>query len=1073
MPDGNPRRIRVHLAVALLLVPGCLIAQVRPAPRTHLPIEDGTDMVFVRVPFGNGSSHTTVTQIASDRSGFLWFGTNDGLKRYDGYRIRDFKPDSNNRNSLSGLFVETVFQDRSGRLWVASDLTVDRYDPVLETFTHYPSDPATLEGPVHDVSQDRAGMIWIATAYGLTRIDPATGNKTRYLNNMTAVLRSTFEESDGTFWVVSKESLDIFERRTGQITQHIPLRDRAAESAGTSANPMVRLFQDHSGALWIASARDGLALVDRRKKRLQYFALATGSDPSFEPGVRTIYEDQQGALWVGTDGSGLFKLEPDRKKFVRYRNDPDDPESLSSDRVLALFEDQEGGIWAGTDGSGVVRFPSRPSPFRRYGQSHSHTDYVSSAYEDRRGNIWVGSKGAVNRIDRQTGRFTTYLLGGEQAGLSTSDVLSIVEDASGKLWFGAWGAGLHRFDPQTRAWRTYRHKADDPSSLGQDSVFSLLIDHLGRLWVGTENGLNVFDPKSERFQVYRVSALGSNRERAIAEDSRGMLWLATLYTGMHRFDPATGQFAVYRHSEEPGSLSNDAVTAICIDGSGTVWAGTEDGLNRFDPASGKFTAYYESDGLAGNTVSGIQEDRQGDLWVTTNNGLSHFHRRTNVFENFYRSDGVPSDLTSIWKGRTGEMFIGSFSGLISFLPDRVTQAQYVPAVVLTSLQLNDTPAAIGGESPLKQSISFTDSLILSHQQRAFAFEFAALSYANPLETRYRYKLNGLETEWNEVDATQRLARYTTLAPGNYVFRVQGRINRGAWNEKGAGVNIRIMPPWWGTWWFRTACALTIGLMIWVTYRYRFRQVLGQLNTRFEERLSERTRIARELHDTLLQGFLSASMQLQVAVEQVPPDSPAKLLLGRVLQVMSEVIDEGRNALRGLRSSGSRTMDLELAFSRIPEESAVSVPIAFSVIVEGRRRPLRPAVRDEAYRIGREALLNAFRHSRASKIEVELEYAAKQLRILVRDNGCGIEPQVLRSGREGHWGLSGMRERAERIHARYRILSRPAAGTEIELSIPAHIAFEAQPPNSRPRWISRLYPRRAKQFEPQTESERDA
>ena len=299
------------------------------------------------------------------------------------------------------------------------------------------------------------------------------------------------------------------------------------------------------------------------------------------------------------------------------------------------------------------------------------------------------------------------------------------------------------------------------------------------------DGLNAFDPKTEHFRVYSVPGMGTMRVRAMAEDSQGVLWLATLYNGVLRFDPGTGQFTVYRHSEAAGSLSNDAVAAICVDRSGAIWAGTANGLNRLDAASGKFTAYYERDGLSGNNVKGVQEDQRGDLWMVTNNGLSRFDRASGTFRNYYQSDGIPGDLISVWKGRTGDMFVGSYNGLIRFFPDRVTATEYVPPVVLTGFQIGDKPAGIGGDSPLKQSISLTDSLVLSHQQLIFSFEFAALSFANPSLTRYRYKLEGLESGWNEVDATERSVRYTTLSPRDYVFRVQSRTNRGAWNENGA------------------------------------------------------------------------------------------------------------------------------------------------------------------------------------------------------------------------------------------------------------------------------------------------
>ena len=482
-----------------------------------------------------------------------------------------------------------------------------------------------------------------------------------------------------------------------------------------------------------------------------------------------------------------------------------------------------------------------------------------------------------------------------------------------------------------------------------------------------------------------------------------MLWLATLYNGVQRFDPGTGQFTGYRHSEAAGSLSNDAVAAICVDRSGAVWAGTANGLNRLDAASGKFTAYYERDGLSGNNVKGVQEDQRGDLWVVTNNGLSRFDRGSGTFRNYYQSDGVPGDLISVWKGRTGDLFVGTYNGLIRFFPDRVTATEYVPPVVLTGFQIDDKPARIGGDSPLKQSISLTDSLVLSHQQRIFSFEFAALSFANPSLTQYRYKLEGLESGWNEVDATERSVRYTTLSPRDYVFRVQSRTNRGAWNEKGAAIRIRILPPWWDTWPFRAVYALVFCLALWAAYRLRVRQMVGRLNLRFEERMIERTRIAGDLHDTLLQGFVSASMQLDVAADQVPPDSPLKARLNHILELMSRVSAEGRGALQGLRSPDGDSMHLEQAFAQIEEEfapPATRSPVELRVAVEGRSRPLHPVFRDEVYRIGREAIVNAFRHSGARTIEVEIEYSRKQFSLIVQRRWLRHRPSsaTIRPGR---------------------------------------------------------------------------
>ena len=1022
--------------------------------RIHLPIAEGTDLAFVRVPLDNGSTHATVWQIAKDRLGFLWFSTSDGLKRFDGYRFRDVRPEAGNPYSLSGREVKPLFNDRSGKLWVASDLSVARYDPKTETFTHFSSDPL-VKGPIHDVYQDREGMIWLTTPIGLVRIDPATGKATRQGNLSTNVLRSTLEDKDGTFWVSGRESIEVYDRRTGKVTQHIPLRDN--DETGRFTNISVSLLEDHAGVLWVASERDGLAMVDRRSNRLTYFALSP-DDPNLEPGARAILEDKQGVLWVGTK-NGLYRLDRDRTRFVRYRHDYDDPDSLSSDYVSALFEDDEGGMWAGADRGGIVRFSTHPV-FRReraqHGDKHDdRADYVASAYQDRQGNIWTGGKGILNRIDNQTGRRTSYTLGGPRGGFANADVLAIVEDGAGKLWLATWGGGIHRLDPKTGEWKTYRHNRDDTSSLIQDSVFTLFFDRQGRLWAGTENGLNAFDARTERFQFYRVAELGNNRERAIAQDFQGALWLATLYTGVHRFDPETGRFTVFRHSAAAGSLSNDAASSICVDHNGTVWAGTANGLNRFDAATGKFTAHYERDGLGGMSVTGIQEDERGNLWVTTNRGLSRFDSASNTFQNYYRADGVPSDVSSIWKGRQGEMFVGSYNGLIRFFPDLVTAAQFVPPVVLTDFQLNDLPARVGGNSPLKESIALTRSLTLSYRERIFAFEFAALSFASPMQTRYRYVLENFGATWNDADATQRSVRFTTLAPGDYVFRVQARTNRGTWSENGPSVRIRILPPWWGSWEFRAACALSMCLALWAAYRIRVRQMAGQLNLRFEERLQERTRIAGELHDTLLQGFLSASMQLDVAADTVPRDSPAKPRLNHILELMARITAEGRNALQGLRSPYSDLTRLEKAFAEIQHEfpgQPNEPPVEFRIAVEGQARPLHPVFRDEVYRIGREALLNAFRHSGAKTIELRIEYSRGQFRLLIDDDGRGIDPRVMQTGREGHWGLPGMRERSERIGARFRVWSRSERGTRVELSIPGRIAFQS--PTKR-RWPARV------------------
>jgi hypothetical protein len=333
------------------------------------------------------------------------------------------------------------------------------------------------------------------------------------------------------------------------------------------------------------------------------------------------------------------------------------------------------------------------------------------------------------------------------------------------------------------------------------------------------------------------------------------------------------------------------------------------------------------------------------------------------------------------------------------------------------------------------------------------FGFAGLSLSVPERVRHRFRMDGFDHQWSDPTAARETA-YTNLAAGHYRFRVMASNPDGVWTGAESTFAFEVDPRVWQTWWFRAAAVIAVMGVIFAFYRYRLMLATRRLNVRFEERLAERTRIAQELHDTLLHGFLSASMQVHVAADSLPDESKVKPGLNRAIQLMGQVIDEGRSAVRGLRSThNAASLDLEQAFLRVQEEysGAADGGPAFRVIVEGDPRPLHPLVRDEIYRIGREALWNAFRHAHATEIDVELKYGARNLRVLVRDNGGGIDPQILSKGRDGHWGLSGMRERAERIHATLRVWSNESSGTEVELTIPGSIAFQNRHPR---RWFPR-------------------
>ncbi|RZU35204.1 ligand-binding sensor domain-containing protein [Edaphobacter modestus] len=1017
-----------------------LYADSPPSNVVTLPIQDSTDRVFVPISAGKETSHEWVGQILEDKQGFLWFSTRDGLDRYDGYQIQHYSPDP--KDPITGVFVQkccryALYRDHAGKIWIGANESISEYDPETERFTHLPLPSGKLQGLVRNVSQDKGGIIWLASRRGLTRYNPVNGETARFLHNendagtlSSNFVRSSLETRDGTFWVATNESVDVFDRRTGRVTEHLPLRNPHQNQASTR-NPYVRLLEDHSGVVWIASPRDGLAFIDPQHKKLTFVSLASGSEP--QPGAWAIIEDRYGVLWVGTD-RGLFQLDCARKHFVRYRNDPSDADSLPADWVLALFEDREGGIWVGTANAGVARVSDHPLPFKRYrrGKGVSElfgTNYVLSAYEESPGVVWAGTKGAINEIDLKTGRYAVRPIA------ENTEVASIAKDRSGQFWLGTFDGGLFRFAPATHQTVLYGHNARNNSGCGNNEVRALLVDHHGTVWAGAGAVLCSFDRAKNRFEIYKTGAPNSNEIDTLAEDAAGRLWIGSRHAGLSRFDPATGQFTSFRHSGAAGGLSSDGVTSILVDRSGTIWVGTLGGLNRLDVATGKFTVYMERDGLPSSSINGIAEDMRGDLWITTSYGLSHFSQISKTFFNYFRSDGVFDDLTGAWSGRSGKMLFGSYSGLTVLSPGDIEENRPSPlAVVLTTFRISDKPVPIGANSPLKRSISYTKSLMLSYNQNNLSFEFTALSYADPERTRYRYKLEGLERAWNEVASAQRFARYTSLAPGKYRFQVEGRTIHGNWSEKGAELSIVILPPWWSTWWFRTAWVLLIALAVRWAYHLRVGQLAHQLDLRFNERMRERTRIAQDLHDTLLQNIAGLCLQIG-GLSKVVVTSPeaARERLKDLRQQGEECLREARQAVWNIRSLESEYVDLASALRESVEQLTAGTPVRSHFRAEGVAQSMPPELQEHLLRIGREAIINAVRHAHACEIEVQMIFEASSIRLRIADDGRGFDTQRA-AELSGHFGLTTMRERAREINATIAISSKMNHGTVIEVKV---------------------------------------
>ena len=1041
------------------------VRQANVNPHTvKLPLVDGDDIRFSRLSTTAGLSQTRVAQIVQDDQGFMWFGTQYGLNRYDGHKFKVFTPDPSRVNSLSGAYIYALFKDRSGMFWIGCDQYLDRFDPTTERFTHYllqGYDGKGIAVTVSQISQDRAGILWLATGNGLYGFNPETGRMTEHyvhdpLNPLSLSsndIRSTGEDQSARFWVADGSTLEQFDRSMGIVTLRVSLAQSARDFS---------FYEDHSGILWIGySGGEGFAALDPKSDELTHYSFYDQkSKKALAASVFAMLEDKDGTFWLGTMGAGLLKFDRAHETVIRYRNHPNELESIAEDRVIALAQDREGNIWAGLHATEpnffATKKPSFSSPLRESLNPNSLGEHlVNAIYEDRQGILWAGTTGALVRIDRKTGRYTFYRPPG--VGLD-NDIVAITEDRSGVMWVGTIGQGFSRFNPKTGQFKTYLHNPADPSSLSNDAVVALFVDHTGTIWLGTWDGLDRFDPGNGRFVVYKRDLQSQENYVDIAEDRNGELWLGGT-SGLQRFDPATGEFTGYQHKlHDPNSLSDNRVTSVYIDQFGSVWAATENGLDKLDLKSGTFTAYYVKDGLPTNGVHCILGDQHGNLWISTNQGLSEYDEAANKFKNYSVADGLPGlDLTgwhTCFKSQTGELFFGGFSGATAFYPDNIVGSSYIPPIVFTDFQLSGHPVEIGNGSPLTNTIGYSNNLTLSHAQSTFSLEFAALSYSNSSLNRYRYKLDGLDSQWNEAAGDPQVVNYTALPPGKYTFRAEIVTGQSGGSPSGATLRIEVLPPWSRSWWFETTCAGFIVLIAFAAYSYRMHQVAWLFEMRLEERVSERTRIARELHDTLLQSFHGLLFRLQAARNVLPrrPEEAVQALDGAIARA-EHAIAEGRDAIQGLRSAPADQRDLEHLLTAMGRELGGSQDAGrdsptFRVTAEGAQQTLSPILQDEVYRIAREVIGNAFRHANASRIEAEIRYDDRLLRLRIRDDGKGIDPKVLKEReRTGHWGLPGIRERAKQMGARLDFWSEAGAGTEVELTVPASVAYAKSPDGS--------------------------
>lgn len=839
------------------------------------------NITFETLSIEQGLSQTVVYSIVQDSRGFLWFGTQDGLNRYDGYNFTVYKNNHLDTASLSDNRILKVFKDRSGLLWIGTaDGGLCRFDRDKESFVIYRHDSKNSNSinsnRVNFIAEDTSGNLWLATSGGLDMLDKTTGVFT-HQDKSTPIgkalpsrqVNAMLFDTKGRIWIGTNKGLIAHELATEKTVKF----EYGIGTGKIIHENILSLCEDHGGMIWIGTA-EGLNMYDPATDRFVTFTNNPSDPASLSHNmVWSVFEDHAGVIWVGTQ-SGLNRYDREEKRFMRFVNDPTDKSSISHSYVNTIFEDNAQRLWFGTYGGGVSRFDPHQQKFSLYvsdakNKTSLSNNVVWSFYEDVKKQIWVATEYGLNQLDPVKNTFNHYFADASLKNNADNSYNCLLEDSKGNLWVGSYGSGLRRFDRASgRFVASYKHSAD-PASLIENRIITLLEDRDGHIWVGTMNGLDLFDPQKNGFIHYQnnpddPASLRNNVAKVLYQDRSGALWVGT-QGGLSVRLPGETAFRHYLHDPRNlSTISHNNIRAITEDTSGTLWIGTTGGLNRFDRIQSTFQHYTTKEGLPSDIIYGLLCDAKNRLWISGNKGLTRFipsdaSGSSGVFRVYDVGDGLQSNEFrngSAYKAQNGEMYFGGIRGFNRFHPDSVSDNPNIPNVVLTQFKIFEKPVALG------KDINDLPVVELSYKQNFFSFEFAALNYTSSEKNQYAYRLEGFDNGWVNI-GTERKANYTNVDPGTYVFRVKGSNNDLVWNEKGVELKIVIQPPFWQTWWFRIA-ALALLIFSAVTwYKQRMRRLLHQKQL-LEKQVADRTSQLRqktEQLETTLEDLQKTQSQL--------------------------------------------------------------------------------------------------------------------------------------------------------------------------------------------------------------------
>ena len=992
----------------------------------HSLFAQSENLKFDQIGLEQGLSQSTVYAIVQDVQGFMWFGTQDGLNRYDGYSITVFNHNAEDSNTISDNTIFSLLCDRNGDLWIGTMRSgVDRYVPAENRFYHYrhkDNDPGTVsENDISAIYEDSYGRIWVGTRNkGLNLYNPSTRTFSHFIFNQK-------------------------------------------DNASLAGNYVCSICEDKSGNFWVATNK-GLSRtrIDSPGSFTSYFYNPFDLTSLSSSNIRYLYSDKEKNLWIGTWGGGVNRFDSKKNSFIRYKT----PVSIPGEFITSMVEDSKGYIWITTFDGSLMTFDRKTGSFTR------HLDYtVMTLYRDRSGILWVGTlTNGIKIYDERKNMFRLYY--DNNTSLHGNLVVAILEDRDGELWIGNYGSGLQRYDRQRKKFRRYTFDPQNSFSLSSNKILSLCQTSDGSIWVGSEDGiLNRFDKKQGKFfhypgiarlptlvlrqtsngdfwvgnrnGIYRFRLkdntllfptdkskfhfLNGKSITSLYECQDSSLWIGTLRSGVYHLFPGFSLFRSYQLTSKPGkSINNNTVITIYEDEERKIWMGTYGGgLNRYDPITESFRYFTtEKFGLSNDVIYGILPDKSGDLWLSTNKGVSRFNPKNKTFYNLDVNDGLQGNefnQGAYFSNSNGEMFFGGINGFNSFFPDKIQRNDFIPPVYLTDFRVFDKTLS------LPAAISFTKQIQLSYLQNFFSFEFVALNFTSPKKNQYAYMLEGFDKEWHKVAASHRYASYTNLDPGKYVLHIKGSNNDGIWNEKGTSIIIIITPPFWMKWWFAVLIVMALLGMLYLIHKYRLNKLLAVERTRL--------RISQDLHDDVsasITGIVYFVHALISALnEKISPD------VQKLLSLINEnavIVQESMSDIIWSINPGNDKWSVILPkLRRYASDLCESKKIKYSIEIPQELITQSPEMemRYDLWLIFKELVTNSVKHSGCSQLEISISEINNYLYLHVTDNGIGFDPGITTERN----GIKNIYTRTKSINGKIDLITAPGKGTRWDISIP--------------------------------------